>query len=97
MPQPYPPTGNQTQHTERPLKVYAEQYLEGGPLPVGAVIYPTVPLYADGLPRVRLALGEVVLPPTWWIISSRYTGAPTEVISDEEFTERFGGVGGPPV
>jgi hypothetical protein len=93
MPQPFPPQGNQTQHTERPLKVYAEQYLGGGALPVGAVIFPMdplafpPPLFVDGLPRVS----------THWVISNRYTGAPIEVISDEEFTERFGSGGGPPV
>jgi len=94
---PYPPQGNQSQHTERPLKVYAEQYLEGGALPVGAVIFPTDPateppsLWVDGLPRVLLPTGYVVVHPGDWVISNRYTGAPTEVISDEEKAERFGG------
>ena len=32
---PVPPAGAQSQHTERPLKVYAEQYVEGAPLPIG--------------------------------------------------------------
>jgi hypothetical protein len=103
MPQPFPPQGNQTQHTERPLKVYAEQYLEGGALPVGAVIFPMdplafpPPLFVDGLPRVSTPTGWIVVASTDWVISNRYTGAPIEVISDEEFTERFGIGGGPPV
>jgi len=99
---PFPPQGNQSPHTERPLRVYAEQYVEGGALPVGAVIIdPTPvegappPLFNDGLPRVFLPLGPRLLTPGDWVISNRYTGAPIEVISDEEFSERFGG-GGPP-
>jgi len=95
MGQPHPPAGNQTPHTERPLKVYGEQYLEGGALPVGAVIDPgDPPLFSDGQPRVLLPTGWVVLHSTEWVVSNRYTGAAAEVISAEEFAERFGG--GPP-
>jgi len=93
MGQPSPPAGNQQQYTERPLKVYGEQYLAGGPLPVGAVIDPTVgdqPLFSDGQPRVALPTGWVVVQVTDWVISSRYSGKPTDVISNEEFDERFG-------
>jgi hypothetical protein len=58
MAQPYPPQGEQQQHTERPIKVYAEQYLEGQPLPIGAVINPgDPPLWTDGKPRVLLPTG----------------------------------------
>jgi hypothetical protein len=93
---PFPPAGNQAQHTERPLKIYGEQYLEGGPLPIGVVIDPgDPPLFSDGQPRVLLPAGWVVVHSTEWVISNRYTGAAAEVISAEEFTERFGG-GGPP-
>ena len=95
MPQPFPPAGNQKQHTERPIKVYAEQYLEGEPLPIGAVaefapVGDLPPLFSDGLPRVPLATGWVVVNLTDWVLSSRYSGAPVEVISAEEFAERFG-------
>lgn len=94
MAQPYPPAGNQTSHTERPLKVYAEQYLTGAPLPVGAVIdpeaYPGFPVFADGVPRVPLPLGWVALEVGAWVLSSRYSGKPVEVVSAEEFAERFG-------
>lgn len=95
---PFPPQGEQTPHTERPLKIYAEQYREGHPLPVGVVTDYGAPLFADGIPRVLLPLptGWVVVELTDWVISNRYTGTPTEVISDEEFVERFGG-GGPPL
>jgi len=90
---PFPPQGEQKQHNERPLKIYAEQYLEGHPLPVGAVINPItgdLPLFGDGLPRVMLPSGWVVVRLTDFVISNRYTGAAAEVISAEEFAERFG-------
>lgn len=94
---PYPPQGAQTQQTERPLRVYAEQYVAGGTLPVGAVINPgDPPFFVDDVPRVSTPAGWVVLHPTDWVISNRYTGQPIEVISDKEFSERFGG-GGPPL
>jgi hypothetical protein len=92
---PFPPQGAQTPRTERPLKIYGEQYLEGQALPIGAVIDPLPapgfpPLYADGQPRVPLSTGWVVVHVTDWVISNRYTGRPIEVISAEEFAERFG-------
>jgi hypothetical protein len=92
---PFPPQGEQTPHTERPLRVYAEQYLDGYPLPIGAVVDPMMgdrPLFTDGAPRVFLTPGGwVVVSLADWVISNRYTGQPTEVISAEEFAERFGG------
>jgi len=92
---PVPPQGNQTQHTERPLKVYAEQYVQGQPLPIGAVIDPVPapdlpPLFSDGLPRVLTPDGWIVVNLTDVVISNRYTGKPIEVISADEFLERFG-------
>lgn len=88
---PLPPQGNQTSQTERPLKVYAEQYLAGQPLPVGVVIDPgTPPIFQDGQPRVALPTGWVVVHETDWVISNRYSGKPAEVISHEEMAERFG-------
>lgn len=94
MPPPNPPQGNQQQHTERPLKVFAEQWNAGdAALPVGAVLIPS--LYTDGLPRVFTPTRTYLLHDTEWVITNRYSGQPVEVISDEEFTERFGGGGGP--
>jgi len=91
---PYPPQGNQTPHTERPLKIYGEQYLAApAPLPVGVVIDPVGPggpLFSDGQPRVALPSGWAVVTVTDWVISNRYTGQPIEVISAEEYAERFG-------
>jgi len=88
---PYPPQGNQQPHTERPLKIYGEQYLAAQPLPVGAVLNEHHPQFPEGAPLVYLPSGAVVpLADTDWLISSRFTGAPIEVISAEEFAERFG-------
>ena len=87
---PFPPTGNQSSHTERPLKMYAEQYLIGQPLPVGTSTEVCEPLYPNGEPRVYAKEGTFNLHAGDWVISSRYTGQPIEVISAEEFTERFG-------
>ena len=97
MAQPFPPAGDQKQYNERPLKVYGEQYTTPGDLPVHAVINPGsagMLLFSDGVPRVPLASGWVVVTVTDWVISNRYTGQPIEVVSDEEFSERFGGKGG---
>jgi hypothetical protein len=90
---PFPPQGQQQQYTERPLKVYGEQYLEGAPLPIGVVIIDPagpMPVFVDGLPRVFLPTGPVVVHVTDWVISNRYSGTPIDVVSAEEFTERFG-------
>jgi hypothetical protein len=86
---PHPPAGNQKQYNERPLKVFGEQWIAGGPLPVGAVLIPD--LFPDGLPRVFTDTQAYELHETEWVISNRYSGKPIEVISDEEFSERFGG------
>jgi len=87
---PHPPAGNQSQHTERPLKIYGEQYVVGQPLPIGVEVDPgDPPMFNDGQPRVALPTGWVVVNLTDWVISSRYTGKPLEVISAEEFAERF--------
>ena len=99
---PHPPQGQQQQATERPLKVFGEQYLMGRPLPIGAIIDPQDaqgnPIYTDGQARVLLPAGWVVLHLTEWVISNRYTGATMDVISAEEYAERFGpGGGGPPL
>jgi len=87
---PYPPQGNQSPHTERPLKVYAEQYQSGQPLPIGATTDEFLPLFPAGTARVYLGGQVYLLHAGDWVISNRYTGAPVEVISAEEFAERFG-------
>ena len=87
---PYPPQGNQSPHTERPLKVYAEQYQSGQPLPIGATTDEFLPLFPAGTARVYAGGQVYLLHAGDWVISNRYTGAPVEVISAEEFAERFG-------
>lgn len=84
---PYPPQGAQQPHTERPLKIYGEQYLAGAALPIGAR---TDTPGGDGPPYVIADGRYYPLHETDWVISSRYTGAVVEVISAEEFAERFG-------
>ena len=89
---PYPPAGGQKQYNERPLKVYGEQYLEGRPIPIGVrTAGPAgelVPPYLiDGQGRYQPVRFSD------WVVSNRYTGAAVEVLSNEEFTERFGGTG----
>jgi hypothetical protein len=94
MAQPFPPQGNQTQHTERPLKIYAEQYLAAAALPIHVVTYAQPPVFAAGTPRVYVGTTVYVVHEGDYVISNRYSGKPMEVISAEEFAERFGG--GPP-
>lgn len=97
MAQPFPPQGEQQQYTERPLKIYGEQYHVGGALPVGATTETLNPVYADGRPHVITPRAVYELHDGDWVVSNRYTGVPMEVLSDEEFSERFGSGGGPPV
>jgi hypothetical protein len=93
---PKPPQGNQQQHTERPARIFGEQYVSGQPLPIGAVIDPgDPPMFQDGQPRVPLASGWVVLHVGDWVLTNRYSGTAVEVISAEEFAERFGPGGAP--
>lgn len=92
---PYPPQGNQTQVTERPLRVFAEQYHAAGPLPIGASVEVVPPIYPTGEPRVYATTGTYDLHENDWVISNRYTGQAMEVISNDEFTERFGPGGAP--
>jgi hypothetical protein len=91
MAQPFPPQGGQKQYNERPLKVYGEQYLSGQPVPIHVVIGPGDPPDFTEAARVALPRGVVVVSLTDWVVSSRYSGQPTDVLSAEEFSERFGG------
>jgi hypothetical protein len=86
---PYPPQGNQSSHTERPLKIYAEQYVTSASLPIG-VSTEVTPGFPNGEPRVHTETRTYPIAFTDWVISNRYTGQPIEVISAEEFAERFG-------
>ena len=88
MAQPYPPQGNQQPHTERPLKIYAEQYVANAPIPIGVLT--TAPTGEPMNPYVLVGGVFYYVVETNWVISNRYTGAVREVISAEEFAERFG-------
>jgi hypothetical protein len=89
------PQGGQKNYVTKPQQVYGEQYLEGGTLPVGAVpdfgdLFP-----ASGGPYLNGTAGFFTLHSTDWVLTNKRTGVPIEAITDEEFTERYGG-GGPP-
>ena len=68
MAQPHPPQGAQQAYTERPLRVYGEQYLAGEPLPVGVVIDPGDPAAVLRRPAAR------ALPTGWVVVARRPTG-----------------------
>jgi hypothetical protein len=86
---PLPPQGQQILAVEKPRRFYAEQYVPPT-LPVGAIDTVFPPVWANGEPRVEIpGNGTVVLTPGDWVISSRFTGQVLEVISNEEYTERF--------
>jgi hypothetical protein len=93
MGQPYPPAGAQKQYNERPLKVFGEQYLDGQPLPIGVVVEAGGPPTFTIAARVYLPDGPRPIVVGEWVISNRYTGAAVAVLSNEEFSERFGGGG----
>jgi hypothetical protein len=92
---PIPPQGNQQLVVEKPLKVYAEQYLIGQPLPIGVVTSAYPPVFAEGDARVYTERGEMLrIQFTDWVLTDRYSGQPQTVLSHEEYQERFGA---PPV
>jgi hypothetical protein len=89
---PVPAQGEQRQYVEQPLKIYGEQYLEGHPVPIGVATYAALPVYQDGDARVYLSGGGIKsIALTDWVITNRYSGQPIDVVSAEEFAERFGG------
>ena len=69
---PVPPQGDQRQYTERPLKVYGEQYRSGAPLPIGTrtagpngeAVPPYVLARGLSLPAAGDGLGD--LQPLQW-------------------------------
>jgi hypothetical protein len=92
MAQPFPPQGQQAQFTERPLKIYGEQYVVGQPVPIGVVTSAFPPIFQEGDARVYLANGTTkAIAYTDWVITQRYSGQPIDVLSNEEFAERYGG------
>src|SRR5262245_2802455 len=95
MPPPQPPQGNQQLVVEKPLKVYAEQYLQGQPIPIGVVTAAFPPVFAEGDARVYTEDGQVLrIAFSDWVITHRYSGRAQDVLSNDEYVDRFGG--GPP-
>ena len=90
-----PPQGGQKNAVTKPQQVYAEQYRVGQPLPVGAVVDLGEAFPADKGPYVSSMTGVFTLLDTDWVLTNKRTGVPIEAITDEEFTDRYGG-GGPP-
>lgn len=89
---PFPPAGGQKQYTERPLKVYGEQYLAAAAVPIGVK---TTGPNGEPVPPYVITSAGLYQPVREgdWVISNRYSGALVEVLSNEEFSERFGGSG----
>ena len=92
-----PPEGGQKNYVDKPQQVYGEQYLGGGPIPVGAVaeILPDYP--AAGGPYLPLPPCVFVVHSTDWVITNKRTGQPERLMTDEDFTDRYGGGGGAPL
>ena len=84
------PQGGQKNYVVKPQQTYGEQYLEGGPLPIGAVdaIEPVFP--AAGGPYVNTETGVYPLLDTDWVLTNKLTGQPTRAVTHEEFEELFG-------
>jgi hypothetical protein len=92
-------TMSQQLYVEKPGKVLAEQFTEGMvPEAVGvhrcSLGQPGVEV---GPPHVH-ANGQIYyLHDTDWILSDRWTAAPTSVLTDEQFQDTYGPGGGGPV
>lgn len=83
------------QYVEKPRKVMAEQYLEGqDPDIAGVHRCGLSPLVPTGPPHVHVGGDVYMLQSTDWILSDKWTGQPTGVLTDEHFQDAFGA--GPP-
>lgn len=92
------------QYVEKPFKVRAEQFDPATMTPPpsdtftpGLCACTHVPGLEDGRPHVHAAAGIVVLQATDWIVQEQWSPYAWSVIPDAEFTDRFGGGGGPNV
>lgn len=90
-----PPQGGQKNYVDKPQQVYGEQYLGGGPIPVGAVAEAGPGYPAEAGPYLVIPPCVFVIQSTDWVITDKHTGRPERVLTDEEFSDRFGGGGGP--
>jgi hypothetical protein len=85
-----PLQGQQKQYNEQPVKIYGEQMLNGAPLPIGVSTEIILPVYADGRPRAYTTDGPKDVHPTDWVITHPFSGEVLDVLTAEEFEDRFG-------
>ena len=79
------------QYVAKPLKVMAEQFFEGmDPDAVGVHRCGLSPLVATGPPHVHVGDQVYALHDTDWILTDKWTEAPTQVLTDAEFQDTFG-------
>jgi len=83
-----------TQYVQKPYKVWAEQYLEGMPLPDavtrdGLCVCTTYPPFADGRPHVHGGSKCWEVHSGDWICQALWTPHEWFVIPDAEFQDRF--------
>jgi hypothetical protein len=95
---PKPPTAHQQEYTQRPPRVYAEQYHTGDPLPPGATPGEDPPgLPIAGGPYLSTLTGMYPLHDTDWILTDTYSGLATTVLADADFQLQYVKATGPPV
>lgn len=86
------------QYVEKPLKVLAEQYFAATVPEAAGVCHCTLSLplqTTGGVPHAHVGPRVVFLHDTDWLLTSKYSGALTDAVTDAEFQERFGPSGGP--
>jgi hypothetical protein len=85
-------------YVAKPSQVFAEQFTEGmSPDAAGVHRCGLAPGVDTGPPHVH-ANGQVyLLASTDWIISDRFSAAPTGVLTDAQFTAIYGPGGGAPL
>ncbi len=82
------------QHVQKPYKVLAEQYHAADQPPIaGVCLLGDTPLYPAGVPHVHTSSPLGVFAPAEgdWIVTEIWTPHNLLLMSDAEFTDRFGG------
>lgn len=84
----------QKQHVQKPYKVMAEQYFAANePPPRGVCTLPDTPLYQAGEAHVHTERGIYAPVEGDWIVEDVWYPHAFYIISDAEFSDRFGGTG----